>query len=37
MHDAMQDIRALWIRLTRKLAPTPKQAEQLATIKFPCC
>ncbi len=27
-----------WIaRLRRKAALTPEQAEQLASIKFPCC
>lgn len=26
-----------WTRLRKKCALTPEQAEQLATIKFPCC
>ena len=33
----MRTFQRLTARLRRKLALTPEQAEQLATIKFPCC
>lgn len=33
----MKTLRHAAARLRRKLALTPEQAEQLATIKFPCC
>lgn len=33
----MRTIRATILRLRRKWALTPEQADQLAAIKFPCC
>lgn len=33
----MKILRRIATRLRRKMALTPEQAEQLATIKFPCC
>ena len=33
----MKTLRKLQFHLRRMLALTPKQAEHLATIKFPCC
>jgi len=33
----MNTLRKLLIHLRRMLVPTPKQAEHLATLKFPCC
>ena len=33
----MKIFKTLAARLRRKFALTPEQANQLATIKFPCC
>ena len=33
----MKTLKSFAIRLRRKWALTPEQAEVLATIKFPCC
>ncbi|SLN56814.1 hypothetical protein TRL7639_03057 [Falsiruegeria litorea R37] len=33
----MKALRHLAARLRRKLALTPEQVDQMATIKFPCC
>ena len=33
----MSTLKAFIIRMRRKLAMTPEQAETLATIKFLCC
>lgn len=33
----MKILQRLAVRLRRRVALTPEQAEHLATIKFPCC
>jgi len=33
----MKTLRRITNGLRRKMTLTPEQAEQLATIKFPCC
>ncbi|PJI85370.1 hypothetical protein BC777_3372 [Yoonia maricola] len=33
----MKTLKQIIMRLRRKAALTPEQAEILATIKFPCC